>query len=156
MPEPKTTSVMERTPTTVAEYSYDGDGKRVKKFVPGTGETTIFVYDASGKLIEEYSTQVAAPQDAQVAYLTTDHLGSPRINTDKNGAVTARHDYHPFGEEIGTLTHGSPARAAHPDYAPDTVRQQFTGYERDGETQLDFAQARMHSYTHGRFTSPDP
>ena len=35
--------------STIGEYFYDGDGKRVKKFVPSTGETTIFVYDASGK-----------------------------------------------------------------------------------------------------------
>ncbi|MGD9562270.1 MAG: hypothetical protein AB7F88_18850 [Pyrinomonadaceae bacterium] len=26
----------------VGQYFYDGDGKRVKKVVPGTGETTIF------------------------------------------------------------------------------------------------------------------
>ncbi len=81
---------------------YDGDGKRVKKVVPGTGETTVFVYDASGKSIAEYSTIVASSTDAKVAYLTADHLGSPRINTDANGTVIARHDYHPFGEEIST------------------------------------------------------
>ncbi|MEO8648324.1 MAG: RHS repeat-associated core domain-containing protein, partial [Acidobacteriota bacterium] len=32
----------------------------------------------------------------------------------------------------------------------------LTGYERDNESDLDFAQARMFSYSHGRFTSPDP
>ncbi len=31
----------------------------------------------------------------------------------------------------------------------------ITSYERDNETDLDFAQARMHNYNHGRFTSPD-
>lgn len=31
----------------LGEYSYDGDGKRVRKHVPSTGEVTIFVYDAS-------------------------------------------------------------------------------------------------------------
>lgn len=36
------------------------------------------------------------------------------------------------------------------------VRKQFTGYERDDETGLDFAQARYHSYNLGRFSSPDP
>ncbi|MEZ5423983.1 MAG: hypothetical protein R2682_12955 [Pyrinomonadaceae bacterium] len=30
----------------------------------------------------------------------SDHLGSPRVNTDATGAVIARHDYLPFGEEI--------------------------------------------------------
>lgn len=44
--------------TTIGEYSCDGDGKRVKKHVPATGETTVFVYDASNKLVAEYSTIV--------------------------------------------------------------------------------------------------
>lgn len=35
------------------------------------------------------------------------------------------------------------------------MRKQFTGYERDTETDLDFAEARMHNFSLGRFTSPD-
>ena len=46
-------------------------------------ETTIFVYDASGVLIAEYSGEIAA--EPQVSYLTTDHLGSPRVVTHKRG-----------------------------------------------------------------------
>ncbi len=38
----------------------------------------------------------------------------------------------------------------------DTIRQKFTSYERDGETQLDYAQARYFSSQQGRFTSVDP
>lgn len=34
--------------------------------------------------------------------------------------------------------------------------KKFTGYERDAETNLDFAQARYCSPTMGRFTSADP
>jgi RHS repeat-associated protein len=83
--------------------------------------------------------------------LTGDHLGSPRINTDQNGAVTARHDYYPFGEEIATAQ-----RTPGLNYSGDTVRKQFTGYERDSETDLDFAQARYHNFSLGRFSSPDP
>lgn len=129
----------------LGEYWYDGDGKRVKKYVPSTGETTIFIYDASGKMVAEYSTLVATPTEAKTSYLTTDHLGSPRINTDQNGTVTARQDYQPFGEEIARASYGN-----------DDVRKQFTSYERDNESGLDFAQARMFGYNHGRFTSPDP
>jgi RHS repeat-associated protein len=127
----------------VGQYFYDGDGKRVKKIVPSTGETTLFVYDASGKMVAEYSTQVATTP--QVSYLTSDHLGSPRINTDANGQVIARHDYQPFGEEI--------ARAS---YGADSTRQKFTSYERDTESGLNFAQARYQNDSFGRFTSPDP
>jgi hypothetical protein len=100
----------------VGQYFYDGEGKRVKKIVPSTGETTIFVYDASGKMVAEYSTAVASQQDAKVSYLTSDHLGSPRINTDANGAVIARHDYQPFGEEVTRASYGA-----------DSTRQKFTG-----------------------------
>jgi RHS repeat-associated protein len=41
-------------------------------------------------------------------------------------------------------------------YAADTVRKQFTGYERDIESDLDFAEARYYNKNHGRFTSVDP
>jgi len=119
--------------------------------VDGPSNTTVFVYDASGKLVAEYSTNGVPVQDAKVSYLTADHLGSPRINTDANGAVTARHDYHPFGEEIN----GVGGRTTGLNYGSDTVRKQFTGYERDTETSLDFAQARMYANHIGRFTSVD-
>lgn len=36
------------------------------------------------------------------------------------------------------------------------MRQKFTGYERDGETGLDYAQARYYASQLGRFTSIDP
>ncbi|MFN0141274.1 MAG: RHS repeat domain-containing protein, partial [Pyrinomonadaceae bacterium] len=135
----------------IGQYWYDGDGRRIKKYVPNTGETTIFVYDLSGKTIAEYSTIVANPTDAKVAYLTNDHLGSPRINTDQNGAITTRHDYHPFGEEIATSQ-----RTSVLGYITDTVRKKFTGYERDDETALDYAVNRYHSPNLGRFTQVDP
>jgi RHS repeat-associated protein len=136
---------------TISEYFYDGDGKRVKKFVPSTGETTIFVYDASGKMLAEYSTQVAQPSEAKVSYLTTDHLGSPRILTDANGQLISRRDFYPFGEEIFTAQ-----RTQGLGYTADSVRQKFTSYERDVEIDLDFAQARYYNSKHGRFTTVDP
>ena len=84
---------------TYVTYSYDGDGRRVKKVV-GTS-TTIFVYNAGGQLIAEYTSpdQIST---AGLSYLTSDHLGSTRVVTDINGNVKSRHDYLPFGEEIGT------------------------------------------------------
>lgn len=136
----------------VGQYYFDGDGKRIKKIVPDTGETTIFVYDASGKLVAEYSTVVASSQDAKTQYLTSDNLGTPRINTDSTGQVVSRSDYLPYGEEIVGL--GS--RSSGQGYAADDVRQGFTSYENDGETRLDYAQARMYHRPTGRFLSPDP
>lgn len=130
---------------TLGEYFYDGDGKRVKKVSLENSQwiTTIFVYDASGKMVAEYSTQTSTTPE--VSYLTNDHLGSPRVNTDAVGNVTARHDYQPFGEEIQRASHGT-----------DQVRKKFTGYERDIETDLDFAKARMYESKLGRFLVSDP
>ncbi|MGD9562999.1 MAG: RHS repeat-associated core domain-containing protein [Pyrinomonadaceae bacterium] len=36
------------------------------------------------------------------------------------------------------------------------MRKRFTGYEKDDETGLDFAEARMYQNKHGRFTAVDP
>jgi RHS repeat-associated protein len=48
-------------------------------------------------------------------------------------------------------------RNAEQKYAvADGVRQKFTGYEKDEETRLDFAQARYYGNGLGRFTSVDP
>ena len=128
---------------TVGEYEYDGDGKRVKKHVPSTGEVTVFVYDAGGKLIGEYST-IVETQSPKVTYTTADHLGSSRILTDENGTTISRRDFMPYGEEIARTAYGS-----------DSIRQKFTGYERDNESSLDFAQARYYGGGLGRFTGPD-
>ncbi|MFN0140402.1 MAG: RHS repeat domain-containing protein [Pyrinomonadaceae bacterium] len=133
----------------VGQYYFDGNDKRVKKVVPSTGEVTIFAYDLNGRLSAEYSTNLSATQ--QVSYVTADHLGSPRIKTDQNGAVIARHDYHSYGEDIS-----SAHRTQELGYKSDEVRQRFTGYERDIETDLDFAQARYYSKSLGRFNSVDP
>jgi RHS repeat-associated protein len=131
-------------------YYYDGDGQRVKKFVAATNETTIFVYNAAGQLVAEYST--TAVQNPTISYLTTDTLGSPRINTDAKGQVTARHDYMPFGEEIIGLGN----RTSTNGYQADDIRQKFTQKERDTETGLDYSINRYYSSTQGRFTSVDP
>jgi len=143
--ENKQTEVRDSQNTLIGQYRYDGDGRRVKKIVPSTGETTVFVYDASNKLVAEYSTQVEPASTAKISYLTNDHLGSPRITTDALAQVVSRRDFRPFGEEVARANYGS-----------DSVRQKFTSYERDIESNLDFAQARYYGYNHGRFTSPDP
>jgi uncharacterized protein RhaS with RHS repeats len=109
----------------------------VQKTVFDSGETTTFVYDAFGKSIAEYRN-LSPPSNPKVAYLTQDNLGSPRINTDENGTVTARNDYVPYGEEIATSQ-----RTVGLHYGGDNIRKKFTGYERDSETDLDYAQARM-------------
>jgi RHS repeat-associated protein len=91
---------------------------------------------------------------ADVNWLVTDHLGTPRMVFDKTGsfASTKRHDYLPFGEEISAYG----GRTSAQGYVADGLRQQFTAKERDLETGLDYFGARYYASTHGRFTSPDP
>jgi RHS repeat-associated protein len=75
------------------------------------------------------------------------------VATDSAGAVKSRHDYMAFGQEIQV---GIGGRSTTQKYVDDSIRQQYTGYERDNESGLDYAQARYYSSQHGRFTSVDP
>jgi RHS repeat-associated protein len=146
------TQVTNTASQTTANYFYDGSGKRARKLVGQ--EETIFVYDAFGKMVAEYATTIDNSRPKGTSYLTTDALGSPRIITDGGGFVISRHDYMPFGEEIAANIGG---RLTTQGYAGnDGVRQQFTGYERDLESGLDYAQNRYFASKHGRFTSVDP
>ncbi|MGH9933458.1 MAG: RHS repeat-associated core domain-containing protein, partial [Pyrinomonadaceae bacterium] len=92
---------------------------------------------------------------ANLNWLVTDQLGTPRLIFDKTGslAATKRHDYLPFGEELAAGTGG---RTPQQGYVGDSTRQKFTQKERDNETGLDYFLARYYSSTQGRFTSPDP
>ena len=152
----------------VAAYVYDGEGNRVRKLlgenlrmVYGIGGDMLAEFDGtSGALKKEYiyganglAATIAAGEGTR--YVTADHLGSPRIITSTNGAVVSRHDYQPFGEELFV---GMGDRISAQGYSNpvDSLRQKFTGYERDNETGLDFAQARYYGSMMGRFTSADP
>jgi RHS repeat-associated protein len=85
--------------------------------------------------------------------LSYDHLGTVRLVTDQHAWVIARHDYLPFGEEIGANTAGRNSQ-----WGPgnDAIAQKFTGQIRDTETGVDYFNARYFGAALGRFTSPDP
>ena len=73
--------------------------------------------------------------------------------TNQLGAVTNRKDYSAFGEE----TISAQPQSSLGYTAPGTeLRKGYTGYEKDAESGLDFAQARYYNSTHGRYTSIDP
>jgi RHS repeat-associated protein len=117
--------------------------------------TTLFVYDAFDHLVAEYTNPTQQPQSgAGTSYITTDHLASTRLVTDTDGAVKARHDYLPFGEE---LTAGIGSRSSGQGYGVNEgLRQKFTSKQRDAESGLDYFGARYYASTQGRFTSTDP
>jgi RHS repeat-associated protein len=133
-------------------YAYDAEGRRVKKS-DGTN-TTLFVYNAAGQLLAEYTTQPASGVGG-ISYLSTDHLGSTRLVTTNGPTVKTRHDYLPYGEEIDVAYGG---RGSIPGYTAtllDGPNQKFTAKERDNESNLDYFGARYFSGAQGRFTSPD-
>jgi RHS repeat-associated protein len=152
----------------ITAYTYNGSGQRVRKLV---GENTRFVYGIAGELIMEFdgssgdlkkeyvsngiTIEPTAVNSHGTQYGTADHLGTARVITDSSGSVVSRHDYAPFGEEIGAGTGGRTTGMGYGSTGENN-RKKFTGYERDSETGLDFAQARYNSSTMGRFTSPDP
>ena len=159
-----------------SRYFYDANGKRTRKVVSGT--ETWFVYGLDGELVGEYNASgaVGSPQkeygyrggqllvvydntesnaDKKLQWLVADHLGTPRMIIDKTGSLSGikRHDYLPFGEEVGA---NIGIRSAGNGYTIDQIKQKLSGHERDNETGLDFMQARYYSNNTGRFTSIDP
>lgn len=151
-------------------YTYDGDGKRVKRNVNGT--ETWQVYGIGGELLAEYATNaspsspqkeygyrngqllVTAEPSAQIHWLVTDQLGPPRMIFDQSGSLAnvSRHDYLPFGEELSA---GIDGRLTTQGYVGDSARQKFTQKERDIETGLDYFGVRYYASMQGRFTGAD-
>ena len=154
------------------KYRYNADGKRVKRIIASQGEFWL-VYGMGGELVAEYNASTGIPaqtspskeygyrggqmlviaEGASVKWLVQDQLGSTRMEIGLTGnlADVTRHDYLPFGEELaGAMRVGNGYGGA------TNTKQKFTGYERDSETGLDFAQARYMSSVQGRFTSVDP
>ena len=134
-------------------YHYDGQGNRVKKVVKDAG-STVYVYDAFGKLASEYSN-LGQLGPKGTLYRTADHLGSTRAVTDSSGNVVLRRDFFPFGEEMiaSTTLH----RSQYPAYnQPTGFNQQFTGQERNTESDFDYFGARYYASPMARFLSVDP
>jgi RHS repeat-associated protein len=160
-----------RTVDSVSAYVYDGEGQRVRKLlgenlrlIYGIGGQQIAEYDgATGNLKKEYiygaNGLVATIEPTSInsngtRFTTSDHLGSPRLVTNSAAAVVSRHDYMPFGEELGSGVGGRTTPIGF--VVADGLRQRFTSKERDNETGLDYFLARYYSAGHGRFISVDP
>ena len=156
----------------VSRYTYDGDGKRVRRQVASSQEEWQ-IYGMDGELLAEYRTGVGpstpdkeygyrngqlliAATNEKIQWLVSDHLGTPRMVIDQTGSLAniKRHDYLPFGEELF-----APSGGRKPEWgysSGDGIRQQFTSKERDVETGLDYFYARYYGSLMGRFTSADP
>jgi RHS repeat-associated protein len=136
----------------VATYSYDYRNRRVKKAVGSS--VTHYVWEAgrvlaehdgnSGAAIVEYirlaGAMVAKAQSGSTQYLLSDRQ-SIRLTLDSGGNVIGRQAHLPFGE----------------DFAESGTQQKhhLTSYERDAESNQDYALNRFHNFSVGRFTSAD-
>jgi RHS repeat-associated protein len=154
-------------------YTYDGNGIRVQKANASGGSCTgtptvdvLYWRNIGGNTIAEtdstgstsnanyheyvfFAGRRVARSDvssASVYYYFVDHLGSTRIMTQANGTVCFDAEYFPYGQE---LDHTNTCNTINTTY-------KFTGYERDGETGLDYAFARYYNDRLGRFMSGDP
>ncbi len=154
-------------------YAYDGNSKRIKRTT--NGQEWRYVYGMSDELIAEYLSTapttavkeygyregqlLVVAEGSNVRWIVKDHLGSTRMTADSTGSLAGikRQDYLPFGEDlyVGLRRNGANGQYG---YEPplSTIRQKFTGYQRDTESGLDYAQARYMSSMQGRFMSVDP
>ncbi|MGH9554487.1 MAG: RHS repeat domain-containing protein [Terriglobales bacterium] len=135
--------------TSAATYTYVG-AARVKKVAGST--TTVYVFSGTlviaeyvnAALSKEYvyagGTLLATYEGATLKYHHPDQL-SVRITTDSAGTVLAQQGHYPFGESWYS--------------GAGSTKWQFTSYERDSESGLDYAMFRYHNSRAGRFTAPD-
>jgi len=149
------------------------------------GVTKSYFYDINGSVVAEYEAtggtgygalkrlnvcvggRLLAVDEVQTdgtkvtSYIMADRQGSTRVLMNAAGAVTSRHDYFPFGEELGAGT-GAPGtptgmRTAAQGYsAADNVRDRYAGTRLDDATGLDHTLWRKLETRSGRWTTPDP
>jgi RHS repeat-associated protein len=138
--------------STLASFTYDGNGRRATKTAGGT--TLTYVYDGAQFLEERPSAgatkrhvygpgidqPLAQVTGGTTSYSVADHLGSVVRATDAAGAPTLTREYDPWGNPLaGSSTSG---------FA-------FTGREWDAEVQLAYYRARHYDPKLGRFLSED-
>jgi len=139
-----------------AEYSYDGNLKRVRSVVGGKlvhsvysslgGSVGLRDEVSDGRLTEYLSIgplAVRLTNGGSPQYIHSDHLGSPVAATAPNGSILWRENHTPFGE-ARTRPAGN---ADHPGY---------TGHVHDAATGLTYMQARYYDPLIGRFLATDP
>jgi RHS repeat-associated protein len=142
--------------TTVAEYTYNGAGQRIKKVTQT--EARIFHYDLQGHLIAEtnQSGQMLAEyvylgdqllsmiKPGELAYyFHNDHLGTPQVLTNESQTIAWKAVYSPFGEAAVSIeTIENPFR--------------FPGQYYDADTGLHYNYFRYYDPTTGRYITPDP
>ncbi len=136
-------------------YVYNANNQRTSKAVNGSKTHYIYglggqlygEYDASGNLIREYVYLNGEPlaqvnTGEAIAYMHTDHLGTPRVATDSNTAQVWSWQSDAFGN-------GTPSGSA-------TVNLRFAGQYYDTESGLHYNWNRYYDPQTGRYITSDP
>ncbi|MEM7245152.1 MAG: RHS repeat-associated core domain-containing protein [Acidobacteriota bacterium] len=154
-------SIADTGGVTIQRHAYDSTGERflrenaneLRFYYRAGGARTLaeFTWSGTGWLLErEYLKsplgefgfcQHESGVFCGATYTHADHVGTPRLETDRLGNVTALRQLSPFGLPVG-----SGGASTHV----------FTGHERDIETSLDYMHARYFGVRHARFLSRDP
>ena len=144
--------------TTIAEYSYDGQNRRVFKTVSGI--TTYFHYDLTGNLIAETSATGSPQRDIiyqdgervamkvygtnpEIYWFINDHLGTSSAVVNDSGQVVWKAAYFPFGKA---------------EILVNTIENNFRlpGQYYDAETGFHYNMNRYYDPDSGRYVSADP
>lgn len=152
--ESRLVKVINLAQDTPNQYWYDAGNRRVKKVTPA-GETTHYIWEG-GQVIAEYkgtngqlqaeyiyagSRMLAQETGTTLRYFHQDRLAT-RMITDGNGNWAGTMSEEPFGE--AQTENG------------ESNKHRFTTYERDAESDSDYAVNRQYASRLGRFTRPDP
>jgi RHS repeat-associated protein len=144
--------------TTTSSYAYNGDGLRTAKTPPGATAATTYTW-STGQLpllLRETTNNAttyylygpgAAPieqinPDGTTSWLHHDQLGSIRVQTDANAAVSGTASYDPYGLRTTNSTTTTPFG--------------YTGQYTDTETGLQYLRNRYYDPTTGQFLTRDP
>ena len=154
-----------------AEYKINGRGERVvKTVVTGGGPfsvltTTLYLYDEGGRLLGDYGAggsaqteyvyldgaPIAAVKGGSLAYIETDHLGTPRVVADP-ATNAARWAWSFFGDTFGAdAPDSSPGGAA-----AYVLNLRFPGQYYDVETGFYYNYRRDYESFTGRYLESDP
>jgi len=125
-----------------ATYMYDGEGRRVKRTV---NSVSTFYFYGLGGIISEFSTTgvaTGASTSDKTNYQTSDRQGTAALLIAGNGLVVENNRTLPYGELWRPLD-------------TSTTTKKYTTFERDSETNLDYAKDRYFANNLGRMQSVD-
>lgn len=144
----------------IARYSYNSFGERIKKVSYAANappQTTYFLYDGNaltaeidehGDVFAQYvylnATRPVLKLEGDEAYaIHTDHLGTPRMMSDKNGVLVWSAHYSPFGK--ATVLENSVS-----------LPLRLPGQYMDAETGTHYNYLRDYDPSTGRYLTSDP